>query len=233
MRQYACAPASARKQPEIFCCTLYMRRSCSAWLLSKGVCSGEVWVEWAAGDDGFEGGQQRYALLAKGGKIPAEAGERICAPVRAEAAGHLLLHLEHANVALGLVVVKGDGEVVGERQHLLLAEPQAFEQVARWRLLDPSTLARAAFRRRIGGMPGGEQLAIAGDERPATGGGEGAQPSGAGHTLHLDALTLVTRLHLLALCRLAVSFAHWRCPPPLPAGPGGPPPRYAQESPPL
>ena len=51
-----------------------------------------------------------------------------------------------------------------------------------------------------------------------------------GPTLHLDALTLVTRLHLLALCRLAVSFAHWRCPPPLPAGPGGRPRRYAEES---
>ena len=38
--------------------------------------------------------------------------------------------------------------------------------------------------------------------------------------LHIDALTLVRRLHLLVLCRLAVEYAHWRCPPPLPAGPG-------------
>lgn len=35
--------------------------------------------------------------------------------------------------------------------------------------------------------------------------------------LHIDALTLVTTLHLLALCRLAVRLAHRRCPPPLPA----------------
>src|SRR5258707_3268460 len=48
--------------------------------------------------------------------------------------------------------------------------------------------------------------------------------------LHIDALTLVRRLHLLTLCRLAVCYAHWRCPPPLPAGPGGRPPRYAEES---
>ncbi len=33
--------------------------------------------------------------------------------------------------------------------------------------------------------------------------------------LHLDALTLITTLHLLALCRLAVRLAHRRCPPPL------------------
>jgi hypothetical protein len=48
--------------------------------------------------------------------------------------------------------------------------------------------------------------------------------------LHLDALTVVTRLHLLALCRLAVHLAHQRRPPPLPAGPGGRPRRYSDES---
>ncbi len=45
-----------------------------------------------------------------------------------------------------------------------------------------------------------------------------------------NAVTLVTTLHLLALCRLAVQLAHWRCPPPLPAGPGGAPRRYSEES---
>jgi hypothetical protein len=48
--------------------------------------------------------------------------------------------------------------------------------------------------------------------------------------LHLNALTLVTRLHLLTLSRLAVRHAHSRCPPPLPAGPGGRPRRYSEES---
>jgi len=32
--------------------------------------------------------------------------------------------------------------------------------------------------------------------------------------LHIDALTLVTTLHVWALCRIAVRLAHWRCPPP-------------------
>ena len=36
-----------------------------------------------------------------------------------------------------------------------------------------------------------------------------------GPALHIDALTLVTTLHLLTLCRLAVRLAHRRCPPPL------------------
>src|SRR5947208_593078 len=48
--------------------------------------------------------------------------------------------------------------------------------------------------------------------------------------LHIHALTLVTTLHLLPLCRLAVRLAHRRCPPPLPAGPGGAPLIYSEES---
>jgi Transposase DDE domain len=51
-----------------------------------------------------------------------------------------------------------------------------------------------------------------------------------GPALHVDALTLVSGLHLLALCRLAVRRARRRCPPPLPAGPGGRPRRYQEES---
>lgn len=51
-----------------------------------------------------------------------------------------------------------------------------------------------------------------------------------GSALHLDALTLVTTLHLLTLCQMAVCLAHRRCPPPLPAGPGGAPRTYSEES---
>jgi hypothetical protein len=51
-----------------------------------------------------------------------------------------------------------------------------------------------------------------------------------GPARHIDALALVTRLHLRALCRLAVQQAQRRCPPPLPAGPGGTPRRYMEES---
>ncbi len=51
-----------------------------------------------------------------------------------------------------------------------------------------------------------------------------------GPALHIDALTLVNTLHLLTLCRLAMRLAHHRCPPPLPAGPGGAPQTYREES---
>lgn len=48
--------------------------------------------------------------------------------------------------------------------------------------------------------------------------------------LHIDALTLITTLHLLTLCRLAVRVAHRRCPPPLSAGSGGAPRTYGEAS---
>ena len=48
--------------------------------------------------------------------------------------------------------------------------------------------------------------------------------------LHIDALTLVTRLHLLTLCRGAVQLSQRCCPPPVPAGPGGAPRIYREES---
>jgi transposase len=48
--------------------------------------------------------------------------------------------------------------------------------------------------------------------------------------LHLDALTLVRRLQLLEVSRVAVQLARHQCPPPLPAGPGGAPRRYREES---
>src|SRR5437667_4598340 len=51
-----------------------------------------------------------------------------------------------------------------------------------------------------------------------------------GSSLHIDALSLVTTLHLLTLCHLAVRVAHRRCPPPLPAGPGGAPLIYSEAS---
>ena len=66
-----------------------------------------------------------------------------------------------------------------EGEHLLLPQPQPLQQIARRRLLHPSALARASLGRWIGGMPGGEQRAVARDERLAEDGGQGAQTVGA------------------------------------------------------
>jgi hypothetical protein len=48
--------------------------------------------------------------------------------------------------------------------------------------------------------------------------------------LHINVLTLIETLHLLALRRLAVQLAHRRCPPPLPKGAGGRPRTDRDES---
>src|SRR5215467_2523677 len=48
--------------------------------------------------------------------------------------------------------------------------------------------------------------------------------------LRLDALTLVIRVQLLQMCRIAVHLAQRQCPPPLPAGPGGAPRVYTEET---
>lgn len=52
----------------------------------------------------------------------------------------------------------------------------------------------------------------------------------AAKALHLDALTLVTRLHLLEVCRVAAHLAQLQCPPPPRAGRGGAPRLYTEES---
>lgn len=51
-----------------------------------------------------------------------------------------------------------------------------------------------------------------------------------GPALHINALTLVTRLHLLALCELAVQQVARSCALSLPKGPGGAPRRYRDAS---
>src|SRR5436309_15272895 len=48
--------------------------------------------------------------------------------------------------------------------------------------------------------------------------------------LHINALSLIQTLHLLALCRLAVQLAHRRCAPSLPKVAGGAPRTYFVES---
>jgi hypothetical protein len=69
--------------------------------------------------------------------------------------------------------------------------------------------------------------ALCGDQAPVPPPSYHRSPAGA---LHLDTLTLVTRLRLLPLCHLAVHLAQQSCPPALPAGRGGAPRVYREES---
>src|SRR5689334_25190782 len=92
-----------------------------------------------AGERSFEGSEEGVALLAQRREVAAQDTEGIRTGPRAEGAGDLLLHLDHAQVAFGLVVVEGNGEVIEEGQHLVLIEPEPIQQIARGRLLAPTS----------------------------------------------------------------------------------------------
>ena len=54
----------------------------------------------------LQGGEEIEALFAQRRQISAKAAKDLGAPRRAEAARHLLLHFDHANVTLGLGIGK-------------------------------------------------------------------------------------------------------------------------------
>ena len=106
--------------------------------------------------EGLQCGHERQALLAKRGELPAQAGERLRAAGRAAGARELRRDLEHRQVLLRLSVVEGDRELSEEGEHLLLAQPEARQQLARGRWLAPAALPRP---RCPGGRGGGGGLA--------------------------------------------------------------------------
>ena len=63
---------------------------------------------------GLQSGEQVYTLLAQRGQVPANAAEGNRSRFAAERAGDLLLHFDHANISLGLVIVKRHSEVFQE-----------------------------------------------------------------------------------------------------------------------
>jgi hypothetical protein len=69
---------------------------------------------------GLQGGKQRHVLLAQGGQVATNASKGLCASERAETARNLLLDLDHAQIPLGLIVVKRDTQVSQESPDGLL-----------------------------------------------------------------------------------------------------------------
>jgi hypothetical protein len=103
-----------------------------------------VQAERVTGEGVGESIEDGAALLAPSGTDRADPAEGVRPRIATERARHLLLDLDHAQIAFRLVVIEGHGDVVEEGEDLLLPQPQAFEQVLRGRLFDASTLARAA-----------------------------------------------------------------------------------------
>src|SRR3954452_20191451 len=96
------------------------------WFLCAGSdCSGRCWdPDVAAGQFG-EDVKGPAAVFGCGRYVGAHRGEVLGAGEGAQAPGHLLLDLHHADVAFGRVVVKGNPGVGGEPQVLLDAPADA------------------------------------------------------------------------------------------------------------
>jgi hypothetical protein len=95
-------------------------RDCSAGCRDPDVVVGEF------GED-VEGSA---AVSGRGGQVGTHRGEVLGAGESAQAAGHLLLDLRHADVALGRVVVEGHPRVGGEAQVVIQASADAPRQGA-------------------------------------------------------------------------------------------------------
>src|SRR5579875_1477571 len=93
-------------------------------------------------EGGLQSRQERKPLFAQGRQIAANATKGLGSGQRAEAAGDLLLHFDHAQVALGLIVVKLDTQIFQKAEDGFLMFAQAIQQVAGRTLFDAPTASR-------------------------------------------------------------------------------------------
>ena len=93
-------------------------------------------------ESGLQSRQQRHALFAQRGQIAANARKGFRSRHAAEAAGDLLLHLDHAQIALRQIVIKIHAEVFQEAQDRLLVFAQPIQQIAGGTLFAAPACAR-------------------------------------------------------------------------------------------
>ena len=97
----------------------------------------EAWHERVAGENEGDSVQRAHRILSGRGDVTADAAEGFGPLLAAEHSGDLLLHLHHANVPFGQVVVEGDAEVLHESQGFLPVLIEPFEQVPGFGLFAP------------------------------------------------------------------------------------------------
>src|SRR2546423_12304050 len=102
---------------------------------------------------GLQRRQQRQTLFAQGGQIATNARKSLSSTQAAEAAGDFLLHLDHAQISLGQMIVKIHPQILQEGEHGFLVFAQAIEQIARLTLLASSPLARRSRSPRVRLIP--------------------------------------------------------------------------------
>ena len=74
---------------------------------------------------GLQRRQQRQTLFAQGGQIATNARKSLSSNQAAEAAGDFLLHLDHAQISLGQIIVKIHPQILQEGEDSFLLGAQA------------------------------------------------------------------------------------------------------------
>jgi hypothetical protein len=82
--------------------------------------------------------EEGNVLFSQRREIATNAAEHGNSWLGAEAAGDLLLHLDHAQVSFGLVVVKRHRKIMEEPKHLPLSLRETIQQIARRALFGSS-----------------------------------------------------------------------------------------------
>ena len=99
----------------------------------------------------FKRREQVPTLFTQGREVTADATEDGNPLVGAKAARDFLLHLDHAQIPLRLIVVKGHGKVMQEGQNLPFVGRKPIKQIAGWVLFGAASMHLFRWRgRRIG-----------------------------------------------------------------------------------
>ena len=106
---------------------------------------------------GLQRRQHRQTLFAQGGHIAANASKGLSESLAAEAAGDFLLHLDHAKISLGQMIVKIYPQILQEGEDGLLLFAQAIQQIARVTLFASTPFARGSRGPRVRLIPVIEQ----------------------------------------------------------------------------
>src|SRR5712691_5887454 len=79
---------------------------------------------------GLQSRQERESLFAQRGHIAPNAAKSLCASKAAETARDLLLHLDHAQIPFGQIVVKIHAQIFQKAEDGFLVGAQAVEQIS-------------------------------------------------------------------------------------------------------
>jgi len=95
--------------------------------------------------DRSEGSQHGMTLLAHRGEITANATKSRCPVLTTKRSGDLLLDFDHPQIPFGLVIRKGDRQIVQEGEHLFGSSQQVIQQILGGTLLAPPALLGYVF----------------------------------------------------------------------------------------